>query len=673
MSKETSKIRFLSLSKKSSLSDVLKNFIIQCNEHSNHEIFSKFGEIKGYYSRMNINLPVACDCILEQGSSDYKFEEKIERKQQSYLIERIIRANRESWEVAEKVDIDSFFEERYSDEIIVINRNGEKSTFCELNLGEVVVYKPKSKIHYSISGISRSIIDKPKLDTPSYRYKKSIIGWNFRRKSSNLYPYWDLKIVKINTSEKKRKREEDCGYKESNEEGLSEGHNYENYDDEDDEFWMVILSGNKQLISKHVGLYNKGQINGLDRITKELIYNSSLIAKYLDESASSSSYSLSPTMNYYYPNFFGDITTSIRAHYNMKKIQNADHSIIGGLRKYNNEVKRALIDQYFEKQLKYRQNRQLNVLDLACGHGQDILKYKGKRINRLVGIDISIEEISEARHRLRTYENSLSFSIEYHVGNLLSRSTYSKILKDFTFEIISIQLSMHYMLINEETSFEFLKNISRHLKPGGFFIGSTISCDQIFYSMKHNSIKISCNESSKDCNELSDDKSHTTKYVSGNSIHKISFSCDDWEKYFSDNIDLEKGIQLFRTEWGIKYDFWLIEHINQYEYVVPWESFCSLASKAGLELIQYSNFPKFVEFTQRNFPNIRLSNWLNNPKNAGLITQQEKEVFGLYCVFVFKKTDNSKADLEEQEPANDFSLSKRLNSGFKLRNISQQF
>ncbi|KAJ1607432.1 RNA guanine-7-methyltransferase Abd1p [Cryptosporidium canis] len=670
MSRETSKIRFLSLSRKYSISDIVKNFIIQCNEHSNHEIFAKFGEIKGYYSRMDISLPVACDCVLEQGSSDYKFEEKVGRKQQSYLIERIIRANRESWQVAEQVEIDMFTEERYPNEIVVVNRGEEKLSFCELNLGEVVVYRPKSKVHYSITGISRSTADEPKSDIPSCRFKKSVISWNFKRKSSDLYPFWDLKIIKTNNiHEKKRQREYEC--RNFNEDNLSDERskleNDDNDDDDgDDEFWMVVISGNKQLISKHVDLYNKGQINGLDRITNELIFNSSLIAKYLDESASSIPYSLPPTINYYYPNFFGDITTSIRAHYNMKKIQNADNSIIGGLRRYNNEIKRALIDQYFEKQLRYRQNMQLNVLDLACGHGQDILKYKGKRINRLIGIDISVEEISEARHRLRTYENSLNFSVEYHVGNLLSRSTYSKILKGINFEIISIQLSMHYMLINEETSFEFLKNISDHLKPGGFFIGSTISCDQIYYSMKHNSIKINCNDGSDNCNEFNDDK-QITKYVSGNSIYKISFDCNDWEKYFSDSIDLENGIKLFRTEWGIKYDFWLIEHINQYEYVVPWESFCALANKVGLELVQYLNFPNFADFTQNNFPNIRLSNWLNNPKNSGLITQQEKEVFALYCVFAFQKKGGIDIVPEEQLLDSDCQLYKKLSSGFKIK------
>ncbi|KAH8582521.1 Abd1p RNA guanine-7-methyltransferase [Cryptosporidium sp. chipmunk genotype I] len=668
MSKETSKIRFLSLSRRSSLNDVVKNFIIQCSNHNNHEILAKFGEIKGYYSRMSINLPVACDCILEHGSSDYKFEEKVGRRQQSHLIERIIRANRESWLVAEKVGIDLFFEEKYSNGIFTIESNGDKSSFCELNLGEVVVYKPKSKVHYSITGISRSIVDQPKSDIPSSRCKKSVISWSFQRKLGNAYPFWDLKIINVvSSSERKRRREEhNDRYKELSEKNLDSYSKDENDDDEDDEYWMVVLSGNKQLISKHVELYNKGQINGLDRITNELIYNSSLIAKYLDEPISSNS-TLYPSISYYYPNFFGDITTSIRAHYNMKKIQNADYSIIGGLRKYNNEVKRALIDQYFEKQLKYRQNKHLSVLDLACGHGQDILKYKGKRISRLIGIDISAEEISEARHRLKTYENSLNFSVEYHVGNLLSRTTYSKILKNYTFEMISIQLSMHYMLINEETSFEFLKNVSNYLKPGGFFIGSTISCDHIFYSMKNNSVKINLNDNSEDSNESNCGLNNSTKYVSGNSIYKISFNCDDWDKYFSDNIDLEKGIQLFRTEWGIKYDFWLIEHINQYEYVVPWESFCRLANKVGLELVQYSNFPNFIEFTQKNFPNIRLSNWLNNPKNSGLITQPENEVFSLYCVFAFKKNESSNINLEEQWSANDHQSSKNLTSGFKIK------
>ncbi|KAH8741058.1 Abd1p [Cryptosporidium ryanae] len=644
MSQNTTKLRLLSLARNLNITDVVKNFILQCSDHSKHEIVAKFGEIKGFYSKININLPVACDCILEHGSSDYKFEEKITRKQQSYLIERLIRANRESWIIDEKVEIDQIFEYRYPDKSVCILNGNKRENFYELNLGEIVVYRPKSSIHYNISGISRSRIkDIQTQKSPEIKYKKNIVGWSFQRKTGKMYPFWNLKIINVVRCREKKSRNE-CnisGSKEATQNDsmsnkLSESDSEES--SEEDEFWSITLVGDKNLILKHVDLYKRGLKNGLDRITNELINNSCLIAKYLDESASSN---LLP-VTYYYPNYFGDITASIKAHYNKKKIQNAEFSIIGGLRKHNNEIKRALIDYYFDIQLKTRNGNPLSVLDLACGHGQDILKYKGKKLKCLIGIDISAEEISEARHRLTNFGSSINFPVEYHVGNLLSKTSYLTILKNSMFEIISIQLSMHYMLISEEVSREFLFNISRYLKPGGFFLGSTISCEKVFFSIKNGSRKIICDKDAGNFDEQGNAESNNvSKYVCGNSIYKISIEENIWKRYFSEEIETEKGLMNFRVDWGNKYDFWLIEHINQYEYVVPWDSFCKLAAKVGLELIKYSNFPEFMQYMSENFPNLRLSNWINNPKHSSSITPEENEVFSLYCVFVFRKAEES--------------------------------
>ncbi|KAK6590522.1 Abd1p RNA guanine-methyltransferase (cap methyltransferase) [Cryptosporidium xiaoi] len=648
MSQGKAKLRLLSLARNLRIEDAVRNFIIQCNDHEKHEIVAKFGEVKGFYSKININLPVACDCILEHGSSDYKFEEKISRKQQSYLIERLIKANRESWILDEKVEIDQIFEYRYPDESVCVINGNKREEFHELNLGEIVVYRPKSSIHYSISGISRSQVKEVHgQKVPEIKYKKNITGWSFQRKSGKMYPFWNLKIINvIKCHEKKRNRD---GHNVVGDSELSKSSimgnrsteldSEESNDESEDEFWTIVLIGDKNLISKHVDLFKRGLNNGLDRITNELISNSCLIAKYLDESSSNN---LLRAPSYYYPNYFGDITTSVKAHYNKKKIQNAELSIISGLRKYNNEIKRALIDYYFDLQLRVRSGSPLSVLDLACGHGQDILKYRGKKLRCLIGIDISAEEISEARHRIANFGNSINFPVEYHVGNLLSRASFSKILKNSMFEIISIQLSMHYMLINEEISREFLANISRHLKPGGFFLGSTISCDKVFFSIKNGSRKINYDENTDNFDEQGNSgPKNVVKYVSGNSIYKIYVEENVWRRYFSNEVETEEGLRNFRTDWENKYDFWLIEHINQYEYVVPWDSFCKLASEVGLELVKYSDFPEFMHYISENFPNLRLSSWINNSRYSSSMTPEENEVFNLYCIFVFRKIEES--------------------------------
>ncbi|OII77254.1 mRNA capping large subunit family protein [Cryptosporidium andersoni] len=655
MSQNSAKLHFISLAKRASIIDIIRDFIVQCSEHPNSDIYASFGELSGVFSGLSIHLPVAGECILEQGSSDYKFIDKISWKQQSFLVERILKANRTSWEV-ESLPLSVLVEEYYNNEIVVVSDNecNKKDTFYELNLGDIIIYRPKSLVHYRISGVSRTATDtKPKEFNLLSKHEKNIVGWKFYRKIGRNYPFWEIKIVHVTQNNKELKDLD-------NDKSITKDKEDDDEDIQKSEYWMVLLVGCKDIILKHVDLYKKGMNNGLYRIATEFVLNSRIIANYLEECLTLSISQTPRFISYYYPNFFGDITSSVKAHYNTKKIKQADHSIIQGLRKYNNEVKRALIDLFIDGPLKVK-NSGYYILDLACGHGQDILKYKGKKIKKLIGIDISAEEIAEARHRLKGYQHSICFPIEFHVGNLLSKSTYTNILKNYKFDVVTIQLALHYMLINEEISREFLNNVVRYLNPGGLFIGTTISCDEVYNSIKYGSEKVESIklENEIDKSEYEDPPRSDLKYISGNSIYSITINSEMWDLIFKDEKD-NYGLTYFRNTWGLKYDFWLIEHINQYEYVVPWDAFCNLAKEVGLELLYTSNFPQFTKYVCNHYPNLRISNWIKNPKNANILTQHENDVFSLYRTFVFKKAITS-----EEVPDEKYVHS--LSSGYKIR------
>ena len=65
----------------------------------------------------------------------------------------------------------------------------------------------------------------------------------------------------------------------------------------------------------------------------------------------------------------------------------------GRLRRHNNRVKAVLIDEQVPKNAR--------VLDLACGHGQDMGKYAKKDLQIWVGIDSAEGAVEEGQRRAK--------------------------------------------------------------------------------------------------------------------------------------------------------------------------------------------------------------------------------------------------------------------------------
>eukprot|EP00923_Selenidium_pygospionis_P059603 GHVN01104869.1.p1 GENE.GHVN01104869.1~~GHVN01104869.1.p1 ORF type:complete len:452 (-),score=75.05 GHVN01104869.1:88-1347(-) len=348
---------------------------------------------------------------------------------------------------------------------------------------------------------------------------------------------------------------------------------------------------------------------------------------------------------YYYPDFFGDVSAEARRHYNIKAV-GTDSSLIEGLRKYNNTVKRSLIE--------YCVADGCTVLDLACGHGQDMLKYNDKKVRHYIGIDISKEEIREARRRQSRSESArdssttrkaLKYRAEFHVGNLLHDDAYAALKKrpSSKVDIVSCQLAIHYCLINQQAADDLLQRISQHLNQGGLFIGSTVCCDQIA-SRLFNTAQLKRNY-----------KNGIQSYQFGNGCYSASFdqktfhhlqgteyeNDDGWETNGPiPNFDsFEELRHKLRSQWGIRYHFWLVETIDAAEYVVPWQSFKEVASSHSLELILSCTFDKYVDnmVKKEEF----LGNWMSNQGKNVKLDHQQMEVFSVYKVFVFQKQARS--------------------------------
>ncbi|KAF4688455.1 hypothetical protein FOZ60_002786 [Perkinsus olseni] len=308
-------------------------------------------------------------------------------------------------------------------------------------------------------------------------------------------------------------------------------------------------------------------------------------------------------------------------------------SEVGVLRKYNNLVKRVLIDKFVPSHGPV-------VLDLACGHGQDLWKYSACKPRLYVGVDISAEAIEEAKRRYAESERKLQYRAVFMQGNLEDEATFQRILEIAkqegvssgenrrVFDTVSMQLAMHYLMKSDEAAQQFLGRVATVIKPGGNFIG-TIPCSETIVSRLKRA-------------NLSPDGS--SKF--GNEVYSVTFEKDQLSKLAPSDpapasgdghqgalaIDHKKC----STEWGVVYQFWLMQSIDdQAEYLVPFKAFDAVARLANLKCVLHANFGAFLEHYETKSEVVKKFRWNHSDL---VLSPEEDQVFKLYTTFVFTCT-----------------------------------
>lgn len=637
-----------------SLERSITEALIQCcSEHAGDvQVILALGRLIGTDNRDPILLPIASNCLLEQ-SKDYAFVEAVQNSTLEILYTQLLPSAHEIWRIEGNEEV-SIMEYYFNDESTVavqmldnLNEDNDedllsgskvKGQKCDeqgmtkssiqyvriSRLGELHICRPQSDLHIRISFVARrpiSSLAEAENSEQNQQVKQNISRAVRRRLASWQFlplhddgPDWVLTTSEsYELNPPSTIQEVTKSWFESAEDGI-------------EPLITLRISPNPKLVADHYQLYLKNQKHGLLRIMKELLENGKALANLIDEPIE--------RRPFYYPSYFGDIASQSRKHYNLKQAKGlalARESKIEALRKLNNEVKRCLIEQYVPLRS--------TVLDLACGHGQDILKYSEKKLTRFVGIDISPEEIREAGRRLNADKFTVSCPWQFFVGNLLQERSYQPI-KDIIFDVVSLQLAIHYCMATEKQANDLFAQISKHLKPGGIFIGSTGDCQTIAERI------------SKGVNLNSSVDTPPSLWF-GNPVYKATFSLGMMERICgvpltlpqpddstsdiplilcSDTDILAKRLNL---EWGIKYTFWLTEHINADEYVVPWAAFCQTASKYGLEIILSERFDRF--FANQLNTSRRLQQWKNTQLERIRFDEWQGEAFSFYKVFAFKK------------------------------------
>lgn len=123
------------------------------------------------------------------------------------------------------------------------------------------------------------------------------------------------------------------------------------------------------------------------------------------------------------------------------------------IRKANNLVKRSLIEHVCQGR------RGLQVLDVGCGCGGDLLKWKaaGARVDMC---DPDPDSLVEARRRAE----GLKYRVRFFEGDI--RSCPQK-----QYDVVCFNFSLHYIFQDRDTFIQSIKAIRQRLRRGGVLIG----------------------------------------------------------------------------------------------------------------------------------------------------------------------------------------------------------
>eukprot|EP00188_Purpureofilum_apyrenoidigerum_P003696 Plantae.Rhodophyta-Purpureofilum_apyrenoidigerum.ctg3922.p1 GENE.Plantae.Rhodophyta-Purpureofilum_apyrenoidigerum.ctg3922~~Plantae.Rhodophyta-Purpureofilum_apyrenoidigerum.ctg3922.p1 ORF type:complete len:327 (-),score=56.75 Plantae.Rhodophyta-Purpureofilum_apyrenoidigerum.ctg3922:302-1282(-) len=294
-------------------------------------------------------------------------------------------------------------------------------------------------------------------------------------------------------------------------------------------------------------------------------------------------------------------SAAVAEHYNERRelgrAARKDSRIIH-LRNFNNWVKSVLI------QLHTRPD--YAVLDLACGKGGDLTKWAKAKVSSYRGCDVAHVSLQQSVSRYNDLRNK-TFDAVFFSGDCFSVKLSDYLDKDplddsLHFDIVSCQFAMHYAFENESRVRRLLENVTVRLKPGGFYIGTTIDSNVLVRKLRA-----------------------VTGQEFGNSIYTVVFE-DLNEKCFPRD-----------NPYGIRYRFTLDENVDDCpEFLVHFPSFMKLAAEYDLKLKLLMNFHDFYQEFTKEDRFMELFTRMNVTAQGGM-TLDEWDAIYLYTAFVFQK------------------------------------
>ncbi|KAL5466690.1 hypothetical protein EMCRGX_G030835 [Ephydatia muelleri] len=299
--------------------------------------------------------------------------------------------------------------------------------------------------------------------------------------------------------------------------------------------------------------------------------------------------------------------------YNKLAEPNADRrneSPIYQMRNFNNWVKSILIRTYLPKRA--------TVLDLCCGKGGDLLKWKEGNIEYLVCADISDASVDECQRRYSSKKMATGHRTPYGAEFLVADCSEERLRDKYgnagrRFHLTSCQFSLHYAFESYGKAHMMLRNACENLLPGGYFIGTTVDSNELVRKLREAG------------------PSEDGIYKIGNDIFSVKA---DLKLNQCLNQSQNQPVPLF----GAKYNFWLHEVVDLPEYLIHMPLLHSMLSDFGMEPVAQQNFHDF--FTDHRHKPEDLSLLFRMQAfslESGTLSAAQWEVIGLYLVFVYRR------------------------------------
>ncbi|KAH7722039.1 CRE-TAG-72 protein [Aphelenchoides avenae] len=263
----------------------------------------------------------------------------------------------------------------------------------------------------------------------------------------------------------------------------------------------------------------------------------------------------------------------VAQHYNAvpnKGKQERTQSRIYHLRNSNNWVKSMLISDFLER-LRDAGCPSATVLDICCGKGGDLLKWKIGNIKEIVmtGKYTDVAEVAldhcrnrymEVRERM-SRERKTPFDAHFlpaDASRVRLRDNYPR--EDLQFDLSSCQFALHYSFSSEETARQFVQNATEALRPGGYFVGTLPDADAIVHFLR---------------------KGENAAYR--NNVLTID--------YADKSVDMQTHQPPL---FGAKLNFALDEVVNCPEYLAYFPLLVKLCEEQGMELVYSYRFPDAI-------------------------------------------------------------------------------
>lgn len=275
----------------------------------------------------------------------------------------------------------------------------------------------------------------------------------------------------------------------------------------------------------------------------------------------------------------------------------------------------------------------LQVLDLACGRGQDLFKWdktiknNHQSISSYMGIDIAYGAIGEATRRASAFH----FPHRFECADLSNQDALMKMSSLYprnSFHIASMQFALHYFFNREESIHNLFSFLASTLQAGGVFICTYADGNSVVRKLR--------------------DRQWCLHRDTGWPPQQVVVS----NPYFTLETDLKtmQDLETSPTPFGHSYRFSLDGAVRgQREYLVPDDVLNTIANHYGFKTVVESNFQPFTKDVMKTDRHGHAMRYMHVFGNVPEIPHDEWDCSSLYkCrIMIFDPHNNRETMAKE--------------------------